>query len=206
VAAVTYDGKQTLTTWALGNVANSSQHMDEWIIAAGAWNPDPLIGYRPVVGVRFAPGDDPGRHETYRVGTFPADYSQFIPVAGVDYHGTRTSGSWAVAYAGEPDGAGTAQIVSPARFDVGVETPVTGFAPVVGARMTPGNPQRTDAGVWTPVGYLPLVTVCQSPATGPGGGSIGIALGGNGAPFEIPVASGTITPTAPPPTVAPGAC
>ncbi|MFP5225137.1 MAG: hypothetical protein ACLGH3_06260 [Actinomycetota bacterium] len=206
VLAATYDGKQTLTRWALADVSNDRAAMQEWIIAAGGWNPSPPIGYRPIVGVRFAPGTDPGQHETYRVGAFPADYQTFVPLAGVDYHGSQTSASWALGYAGDPSTYGTMRIVTPARFDVGIETPVTGFVPVAGARMTPGSPQRTDAGVWTPVGYLPLVTVCQSPTTSPGGGSIGLALGGSGAPFEIPLARGSVTPTAPPPTVTTGVC
>lgn len=203
--AVTYDGKQTLSQWAFANLGNQPASMQEWFIATGAWNPNPLIGYRPIVGVRYRP--EPGNssepiRETYRVGVFPADYQTFIPLAGADYHGRQTSVSWAAAYAGQPDlGARRLTMPSASRITVGVETPATGYTPVLGARLTPGSPQRVDAGVWTPLGYVPLVTVCQGSSTGSSDGQLGVGVGGTGGPIDTGLVRVNWNgPTAPTPT------
>lgn len=204
--AVTYDGEQPLTSWALANLANDARGMGEWIIAAGPYNP--AIGFRPVVGVRYVDGErEPGASnvETYRVGIFPADYATFVPLAGANYASDRTSFAWTVTYAGADANApgapsAASRIPSRARIDVGVETPVTGFVPIAGARMIPGNPQRTDAGVWTPLGYVPLVHVCQSPGSNNEQFVAGGGVGGEGGPIDQPLAAlrydGALSPSA----------
>lgn len=156
VLAITYDGEQTLTSWAVADANNDYARMGQWFVAAGAYNP--AIGYKPLAGAHFEKGQGDGVVERYQVGVFPGDYSMYVPLAEARWSSTLTSGYWIAEFANRGTHA-----PANARVDAGAVTPVTGFTPVAGAQISAGKPDRYGVGVWALNQFVPVVEACYAP-------------------------------------------
>jgi hypothetical protein len=154
--AVTYDGEQTLTMWAGADASNDYAKMNQWYVAAGAFNP--AIGYKPVVGAHYEKGAGAPVVERYQLGVFPADYATFVPLAEARWSSSVTSAMWVQLFA-----VNDTRAPRSARADVGPVSPVGGFVPVAGAQITAGAPDRYGVGVWAANSFTPVIEACYSP-------------------------------------------
>lgn len=129
LAGATYDGEQPLLVWGLRHADDWPQGRTRWQTSAGTYT---LGFYRPVVGTRFEPETHAGTRsaqESYQVGVYPLHYDPFIPVAGVDYDGDRTSASFPLYLATTDDGS-----EGDWDLDVVAYTPGPYAFPLAGAR------------------------------------------------------------------------